>query len=35
MKQIRGSAQTAKIVAGLLILYMLGVVGYFIYDHLL
>ena len=35
IKQIRGSALTAKIVAVLLIVYMLGVVGYFIYDHLL
>ena len=35
VKQIRGSDLTVKIVAVLLIVYMLGVVGYFIYDHLL
>ncbi len=35
LKQTRGVALTVKIVAVLLILYMMGVVGYFIYDHLL
>jgi predicted nucleic acid-binding Zn ribbon protein len=35
LRQIRGSALTVKIVAVLLVLYMLGVVGVFIYDHLL
>ncbi len=32
---IRACELTAKIVAVLIILYMSGVVGFFIYDHLL
>lgn len=35
LTRIRGGALTVKIVAVLLIVYMLGVVEYFIYDHLL
>ncbi len=34
-KERRAGAVAAKIVAVLLILYMLGVAGYFVYDHLL
>ena len=34
-KEVRAGAVAAKIVAVLLTLYMLGVAGYFIYDHLL
>ena len=34
-KEVRAGAVAAKIVAVLLTLYMLGVVGYFVYDHLL
>ena len=34
-REMRAGAVAAKIVAVLLIVYMLGVAGYFIYDHLL
>ena len=34
-KEMRAAAVAAKIVAVLLVLYMLGVAGYFVYDHLL
>ncbi len=34
-REMRAGAVAAKIVAVLLILYMLGVAGYFVYDHLL
>ncbi len=34
-REMRTGAVAAKIVAVLLIVYMLGVVGYFVYDHLL
>ncbi len=34
-REMRAGAVAAKIVAVLLTLFMLGVVGYFVYDHLL
>ncbi len=34
-RETRAGAVAAKIVAVLLIVYTLGVVGYFVYDHLL
>ncbi len=34
-REMRPGAVAAKIVAVLLVVYMLGVVGYFVYDHLL
>ncbi len=34
-KEMRAGAVAAKMVALLLIVYMLGVAGYFVYDHLL
>ncbi len=34
-RETRAGAVAAKIVAVLLIVYMLGVAGYFVYDHLL
>ncbi len=34
-REMRAGAVAAKIVAVLLVVYMLGVVGYFVYDHLL
>ncbi len=34
-KEMRAGAVAAKIVAVLLVVYMLGVAGYFVYDHLL
>ncbi len=34
-KEMRAGAVAAKMVAVLLIVYMLGVAGYFVYDHLL
>ncbi len=34
-REMRAGAVAAKIVAVLLTLYMLGVAGYFVYDHLL
>jgi predicted amidophosphoribosyltransferase len=34
-REIRAGAVAAKIVAVLVVVYMLGVAGYFVYDHLL
>ncbi len=34
-REMRAGAVAAKIVAVVLIVYMLGVAGYFVYDHLL
>ena len=34
-RETRAGAVAAKIVAVLLVVYMLGVAGYFVYDHLL
>ncbi len=34
-RETRAGAVAAKIVAVLLLVYMLGVAGYFVYDHLL
>ena len=34
-REMRAGAVAAKIVAVLLVVYTLGVVGYFVYDHLL
>ncbi len=34
-REMRAGAVAAQMVAVLLVVYMLGVVGYFVYDHLL
>ncbi len=34
-RETRAGAVAAKIVAVILVVYMLGVAGYFVYDHLL
>lgn len=34
-REMRAGAVAAKIVAVVLVVYMLGVAGYFVYDHLL
>ena len=34
-REMRAGAVAAKIVAVLVVVYMLGVAGYFVYDHLL
>ena len=33
--EVRINARAAKVVAVLMVLYMLGVAGFFVYDHLL